>query len=161
MKNKFSINLEVTLVEIILSVLIFAIAGVISLNCFFIARFTQIKANDKVIAGNLIQSNIEIIKSLNSSDEAEDFLLHNFKLLKSENNVHTYINFYDKSWKLSNDVDNEYFITVNISDEFSNNGTLMDIELIAERIKPYPFLNKNNNNQAIYTIETNKFFPSY
>ncbi|WP_312815949.1 hypothetical protein [Sedimentibacter sp.] len=161
MKNKFSINLEVTLVEIILSVLIFAIAGVISLNCFFIAIFTQIKANDKVIAGNLIQSDIEIIKSLNSSDESEEFLLQHFQLLKTESNVRTYINFYDKSWELSNEADKEYLIMVNISDEFSSNGTLKDIEITAERIKPYPFINKANNNQPIYAIETKKFFPNY
>lgn len=161
MKNKFSINLEVTLVEIILSVLIFAIAGVISLNCFFIARFTQIKANDKVIAGNLIQSDIEILKSFNSSDESEEFLLQHFQLLKTESNVRTYINFYDKSWELSNEADKEYLITVNISDEFSNNGTLKDIEITAERIEPYPFINKANNNQPIYSIETKKFFPNY
>lgn len=161
MKNKFSINLEVTLVEIILSVLIFAIAGVISLNCFFIARFTQIKSNDKIIAGNLIQSDIEIIKSLGSSYEAEEFLLDNFQLLKNEGDVRTYANFYDKGWKLSNETDKEYLITVNISDEFSDNGTLTDIELAAKRIKPYPFINKAGNNQAIYTIETNKFFPNY
>lgn len=161
MKNKFSINLEVTLVEIILSVLIFAIAGVISLNCFFIAKFTQIKANDKVIAGNLIQSDIEILKSFNSSGESEEFLLQHFQLLKTESNVRTYINFYDKSWELSNEADKEYLITVNISDEFSNSGTLKDIEITAERIEPYPFINKTNNNQPIYSIETKKFFPNY
>lgn len=161
MKKKFSINLEVTLVEIILSLLIFAIAGVISLNCFFIARFTQIKANDKVIAGNLIQSDIEIIKSFNSFDEAQDFLNNNFQLLKNETSSNTYVNFYNKDWEISNDDNKEYFIAVTISDGFANNGRLMDIGLAAERIRPYPFINKGNSNHSIYTVDTSKFFPNY
>ena len=161
MKNKFSVNLEVTLVEIILSVLIFAIAGVISLNCFFMARFTQVKANDKVTAGNLIQSDIETIKSLESSAEVTDFLLNNFQILKNENNVSTYVNFYDKDWNLCEEGNNEYLVMISISDEFTANGTLTDIELVAERIKPYPFINKNNDSPSIYAVETSKFFPGY
>ncbi len=160
MKNKFSINLEVTLVEIILSILIFAIAGVISLNCFIIARFTQIKANDKVIAGNIIQSNIEMIKSMDNLIDTEEFLQNNFQLIKSENNIHTYINFYDKNWNVSNKTDNDYFITVIIKDDSINNGIMKNITSSAGRVKPYPFINKNNNNRSIFMIETKKFFPS-
>ncbi len=73
MKNKLSINLEVSLVEIILSVLIFAAAGVIMLNCFAVARFTQIKANDKVTAGNIVQSDLEFIKSADDINEVNEF----------------------------------------------------------------------------------------
>lgn len=160
MKNKLSVNLEVTLIEIILSLLIFAVAGAIMINCFFIARFTQLKANDKVIAGNIVQSNIEIIKSFNSLNETEKFVNDNFQIIKNEANVNTYINFYDKGWELS-ETDNEYFITLIISKNVTENGTVNDIELKAERFKPYPFINKNNNNQKIYIIETKKFFPNH
>ena len=49
--NNISLNSKVSLLEIILSVIIFAAAGIIMLNCFGIARFTQIRANDKTAAG--------------------------------------------------------------------------------------------------------------
>ena len=39
--NKISLNSKVSLLEIILSVIIFAAAGIIMLNCFGIARFTR------------------------------------------------------------------------------------------------------------------------
>lgn len=73
MKNKVSINLNISLLEIILSVLIFAAAGMIMLNCFAIARFTQERANDKAAAGAIIQSDFEIIKSLKTLDEVHEF----------------------------------------------------------------------------------------
>ncbi len=161
MKNKFSLNLEVTLVEIILSILIFVIAAVIMLNCFFIARFTQLKANDKVIVGNIIQSNIETIKSFNNYSDAEKYLIDNFQLFKNDQNVQIYNNFYNENWELSSEIDNEYLLTLVISEHFTDNGTLRNIELVAEKVKPYPFINKSNSNQFIYIIETNKFYPSY
>lgn len=160
MKNKFSLNLEVTLVEIIFSILIFVIAAVIMLNCFFIARFTQLKANDKVIAGNIVQSNIETIKSFNNIGDAEKFLIDNFQLFNNEQNVQTYINFYNKNWEISRENDYEYLLTLVVSEHFTDNGTIKNIELIAEKVKPYPFINKDNSNQFIYVIETNKFYPS-
>ena len=72
--NKVSLNSKVSLLEIVLSALIFAVAGIIMLNSFAIARFTQVRANDKTLASSIIQSDLEIIKSLNSSDEMHEFL---------------------------------------------------------------------------------------
>lgn len=162
MKNKTSINPEVSLVEIILSVLIFAIAGAIMLNCFAIARFTQIKANDKVAAGNILQSCIEMIKSLENTDEMEDYLTDNFKLIKEEGNEHIYVNYYDKGWNICEEKSEEYAITLLISDVLTDSGDMKKISISAEKAKPYPFINKKNEkDKNIYELETTKFFPDY
>ena len=116
MKNKISINTEVSLVEIIMSILIFAIAGAIMLNCFAAARFTQIKANDKVEAGNKVQSVAEIIKSFDNSIEADEYLTTNFKLEKANGNENIYINYYDKYWNICDGENNEFLVIVHVYD---------------------------------------------
>lgn len=161
MKNKISINLEVSLVEIIISILIFAMAGAIMLNCFAAARFTQIKANDKVEAGNKVQSIAEMIKYFDSTIETDKYLAENFKLQKTNGNENIYINYYDKYWNISNEESNEYFITVQVSDVLTSSGEIKEFIIRSEKSEPYPFIDKNKEFDYIYEIETKKFFPSY
>ena len=155
MKNRISINSEVSLIEIIMSILIFAIAGAIMLNCFGAAKFTQMKANDKV------EAIAEMIKSFNTSIEADEYLTENFKLLKTDGKEKIYVNYYDKCWNLcekGNEENNEYFITVKTSDVFSGSGQLKEFVITSEKIEPYPFISKNKKNYSLYKIETKKFF---
>jgi len=161
MKNKISINSEVSLVEIIMSILIFAIAGAIMLNCFAVARFTQIKANDKVEAGNKVQSVAEMIKSFDSSIEADEYLTTNFKLQKVNDNENIYINYYDKYWNICDEENNEFLVTVYVSDILTDSGEIKEFIINSERANPYPFIDKNKEISNIYEIETKKFFPSY
>ena len=111
--NKVSLNSKHSLLEIILSVLIFLAAGIIMLNCFGIARFTQIRANDKVTAGAIIQSDFEIIKSLNSTDELYEFL--NTYGTKESGSINTYTKYYDENWIQGSG--KEYAVTIVIDDE--------------------------------------------
>lgn len=157
MKNKLSINLEVSIIEIIMSVLIFAIAGAIMLNCFVLARFTQTKANDKVSAGNIIQSNVEMIKSFKNTAEMTGYLNENFEILKTNDNEIIYINYYNEDWVVSTQ-NKEYFITITIANSKEFNG-LKDVHISAEKVNPYPFIDKTKKNKSIYEIETKKFFP--
>ena len=90
MKNKVSLNLNVSLLEIILSLLIFATAGIIMINCFAIARFTQIRANDKAIAGAILQSDFEIIKSFKNADEMHEFINNSYEVKKDTNKNYIY-----------------------------------------------------------------------
>lgn len=160
MKNKLSINSEVSLVEIILSVIIFAFAGVIILNLFSIARYTQIKANDKVIAGSIVQSNVEIIEASENLNKMHEFMLNNYTLVQEENSSHFYVNYYSKSWDLCSEKEKVYLITVKISDAKTKSGALETISITAERSEPYPFINKNDQKKNIvYHINTKKFFP--
>ena len=162
MKNKMSINLEVSLVEIIFSILIFSIAGAIMLYCFGAARFTQIKANDMVESGNIIQTNAEMIKSFKTSSDMNEYLTENFKYRINTGNNDSFINYYDKDWELCDEKNKEYIVTVKINDTIHSSGNLKEINIIAEKHKKYPFIerNKNDGQTLIYEINTKKFFSS-
>lgn len=164
MKNKLSINLEVSLVEIILSVLIFAICGVVMLNCFFIARFTQVKANDKTIAIMKAQSAFEYIKSTKNSSEMNELLKSTYanNYYDDKNNSNVFVDYYDANWKSCNDIEKEYFIKIQVSDESINSGEMNSVNITIEKSKPYPFIDKvKDKAEPIISIETKKFFPNF
>jgi len=161
-KNKLSINLEVSLVEIVLSVLIFAVAGVIMINCFAIARFTQIKANDKVTAGNMVQSDLEFIKSSANSNEVDKFLSNTYSVNQDNENNQLYIKYYDKNWNLCDDGEKEYIIRLEVSNVQVNAGKMKSLSIVAEKTEPYPFINNDEGKTVlIYSIHTKKFFPDF
>lgn len=160
MKNKISINLEVSLVEIIFSILIFAIAGAIMLYCFAAARFTQIKANDKVEAGSIVQSNAEMIKSFDSSSDMSEYFSENYKFNTARQDEITYINYYDKNWNICDEESKVYLISVRVMDVSYIYGEMKEISITAEKEKPYPFINNNNEINNIFEIHTKKFYPS-
>ena len=152
--NKVSLNSKFSLVEIIFSVLIFAAAGIIMLNCFGIARYTQIRANDKAKAGAIIQSDFEIIKSLKSAEEMHEFLDSSYESKEPEN-TGSYTKYYDENWKQGKSRD--YTVTIVIDREKFISGDLVSISISAEKEKPYPFIKKDS--REIYSIESKKFFP--
>ena len=117
------------------------------LNCFAAAKFTQIKANDKVEAGNRVQSIAEMIKSFDSSTEADVYLAENFSLQKLNGNEGIYMSYYDKYWKTS--------------DVLTSSGETKEFIISSERAEPYPFIDKNKETDNIYEIKTKKFFPNY
>lgn len=162
MKNRISINLEVSLVEIIFSILIFSIAGAIMLYCFGAARFTQIKANDVVESGSIIQSSAEMIKSFETTGDMNDYLTHNFEYSAFSEGENVFTNYYDRDWNLCGEKNKEYTVTVKISDASLGSGNLKRVQLIAEKAVKYPFIDRNNtvNNTVIYEINTKKFFPT-
>ncbi len=154
--NKTSPNSRILLFEIIMSVSIFAAAGIIAVYCFGIARFTQIRANDKAMAGAIIQSDFEIIKSLNSIDKMNEFLYTTYGEKESEN-TNTYIKHFDENWIQKNG--NEYTVTITIGQENLKSGVLTNISISAEKGTPYPFIKKGG--EQIYFIESKKFFPEF
>ncbi len=158
MKNKVSLNLNVSLLEILLSVLIFAVAGIIMLNCFAIARFTQIRANDKAIAGTILQSDLEIIKSLNSVDKVREFLDNTYESKTIGDSNCIYEKYYDENWNKG--TAKEYGVTIILNGEKTASGSLISISISAEKVKPYPFIKKEGA-EKIYSIETKKFFPAF
>ena len=155
MKNK--LNLEVSLLEIILSILIFTICSVIILNCFIIARYTQIKANDKTVGIMKVQTALEYIKSSKSMDEVYGYLLKEFQ---EEHSNNIYINYYDKNWMLCDKNNGEYIIRVKLENIMLKSGEMINIQASAEKLNPYPFIDKNNENTPITIINTNKLFSN-
>ncbi|MBP1926238.1 hypothetical protein J2Z76_002103 [Sedimentibacter acidaminivorans] len=159
MKGKSSISLEVSLVEIILSVLIFAITGIIMLNCFAMARYTQIKSNDITIASLKSQTFLEYIKSSKNNNEMNEIIKKMFDEIYYDNSSSKYVNYYDKNWNKCDDKNRIYFIELYISTSELNSGELNDIKINIGRIKKYPFIDKKNSSSSIFVIETKKFFP--
>jgi Cdc6-like AAA superfamily ATPase len=127
------------------------------LYCFAAARFTQIKANDKVVAGSIVQSNAEMIKSFDSSSDMNEYFSENYKFNTTSKNEITYINYYDKHWNICDEESKIYFISVRVKDVSYIYGEMKEISITAEKEKPYPFVDNNNN---IYEIHTKKFYPS-
>lgn len=146
----------------IFSVLIFAMLGVIMLNCFAMARFTQIKANDKTLAAIKTQTFFEYIKSSNSSKEMDEILGNLFSEIHhvASNNDILYVDYYDKNWNKCVKEDSLYSITIDVSDNQLDYGDMKNIKIRADRVKNYPFDNKQNNS-LVFFIETEKFFPKF
>lgn len=162
LKSRVSINLEVSLIEIILSVLIFAICGVIMLNCFAAARFTQVKANDVTKAGIKVQTAIELVKSSKNQNEMKVLLSSIFSENYYDNisgNI-IYVNYYDKNWNKISKGENEYSVKALISDHSVISGEMYDIYVIVDKMKPYPFIGKKDETESIYSVKTKKFFSS-
>jgi len=158
MKNKISVNLEVSLVEIIISILIFAIAGAIIFNCFALSRFTQLKANDMIFAGNIVQSGAEMIKSFDNMNEAEEYFTENYTDKNEAINDITFINFYDKNWGVCDKEDEVYVVSITIANASINSRKLKDINITAKKSIPYPFIDKGKGITTLYEINTKKFF---
>ncbi len=161
MKYKSTINLEVSLVEIILSVLIFAIAGVIMLNCFAIAKFTQQKSNDKTNASVLVQSSFEYIKSANSYEEMKQIIEETYSNeTYTEKNYETiYTIYYDNNFNECVKENQKFVMNINIENIANTYGELYDMDISMEKIEKYPFI--KNEDKIIYFIESKKFFPIY
>ncbi|MDD2494826.1 MAG: hypothetical protein PHE29_06490 [Tissierellia bacterium] len=157
MKNK--LNLEVSLLEIILSILIFVICSVIVINCFIIARYTQIKANDKTIGIMKVQTTLEYIRSSRNIDEVNEYMIKEFQEVYYDNNI--YINYYDKNWNICDKSEKEYIIKIKLENISIKSGKLINIQASAQKIKPYPLVDKNRDNSQITLISTNKFFPNF
>jgi type II secretory pathway pseudopilin PulG len=156
MKNKSSVNLEVTLTEIIISVLIFAAAGAITLTCFGTARYTQIKSNDKTNALMEVQSAFELIKNSGSSAEAQEILKKEFSAISNES-ASSYEKYYDINWRECRSEDREFTLSVEISKYKEEYGEMDEIKIAVDKEKKYPFIKDGGRN--LFSISTKKFYP--
>lgn len=154
MKRK--LNLEVSLLEIILSIIIFAICCVVVVNCFIIARYTQIKANDKTIGIMKVQTILEYIKSSINIDEMNQYLTSEF----DEINNNIYVNYYDKNWNNCGNSEKEYIVKVKLERNQIRSGEIISISVSSEKVKPYPFTDNKGENYPIILLSTNKWFSN-
>lgn len=159
MKNKLSVNLEVSLVEIIVSILIFSICAVIMLNCFAAARYTQFKANDKSIALLKGQSVLEYIKAAKNSQELGSFLRGKYKEESGEGGSSIYSIYYDKDWNEAVEGSKEFFLKIRIYDEKIPQGSKKQVTVTVERCSQYPIIGKGTGSEMILSLSTKKFFP--
>lgn len=132
------------------------------LNCFGMARYTQIKANDKTIAIMKAQTALEYIKSSKNSSEMDDTLKSTFSNSSYDKiyNQYIYTDYYDKSWNKCEVEEKEYFMTLIVSSKQLNTGDMKDVSVTIQKLKKYPFFKKDNN-LPIISFETKKFFPNF
>ena len=131
------------------------------LNCFGMARYTQVKANDKTMAIMKAQTVFEYIKASKNVNEMDEVLKSTFEISAYDkvSNKYSYTDYYDKDWNKCDEVNKEYFITLLVSSEQSNTGDMKDIEVTVEKVKKYPFFNKWN--PSIINFRTKMFFPNF
>jgi len=130
------------------------------LNCFVYAKYTQEKANDKVTASWLVQSDAEMIKSADTLDEAVLFLAKTYGKKAKDGSSDIYTNYYDKDWNHCTEEKQEYTINTVISLDDKEYGEFMDVKITVVKSTPYPFVDMNKMTSPIYSIETSKFFST-
>lgn len=134
------------------------------LNCFFIARFTQVKANDKTIAIMKAQSALEYIKSTKNSIEMNELIKSIFadNYYDDKNNNYVFVDYYDDKWNKCSDNEKKYLIKLQVTNELINSGEMKNITVTIEKSKPYPFIDKIRDKvEPIISIKTKKFFPNF
>ncbi len=129
------------------------------LNCFAMARYTQIKSNDMTLASLKSQTLLEYVRSSKNSNEMNKIIEESFDEVYYEKNNSKYVNYYDKDWNKCNDENRIYFIKLDISSSSLSLGEMNDIKINIGRIKKYPFIDKKNFSSSIFFVETKKFFP--
>lgn len=156
MENKISTGSEVSLVEIILSVFIFAVAGAIMLNCFASARYTQIRAYDKTVADMKVQTEAEYIRATKSPEELDTMLADRFGSFVPANGGSVYLTYFDKDWQSCSESEGLYMLTLTILDDEAKIGTMKDVQISVDRTRAYPFAKDKSSN--IFEIQTKKYY---
>jgi len=124
------------LIEILISTGIFAIAVILTLEIFMLAKFLGIRTSDTADAILQVQHVAETIKSCRSNEEMGEFLD------SLEKNMQIY---YDINWERTHDFNKAvYFIEIKDKSENLDNsaGSLYENTISLYRIEPYPFINK-------------------
>ena len=134
--NRGSSKSLLPLVEILVSIGIFAIAVVLTLQLFLLARFLGEKTSDTARAIFEVQNIAETIKTMKTDAEMENYI-------KEELNGATVL-YYDYKWNPVNSEDEaEYFIKIDMSKDAYNTGGLYKFKLDMYKIEAYPFIDDN------------------
>ena len=122
------------LIEILISTGIFAIAVILTLQVFMLAKFVGIRTSDTADAILKVQHVAETIKSCRSNEEMGDFLD------SLEQSMQIY---YDVHWEQTHNFNEAvYFIQIyDKSSDINKAGSFYESEINLYRIEPYPFVN--------------------
>ncbi|GHU36335.1 hypothetical protein FACS1894105_06510 [Clostridia bacterium] len=127
------------LVEIVVSIGIFAIAVVLTLQLFLLARFLGNKTSDTARAIFEIQNVAEEIKTFDSAAQVDEY----FAKLPRDGEFSCL--YYDKNWEAAGSAsEGGYVLKITRSDEEYNVGDLYNFKLSLYRCEPYPFINDKN-----------------
>lgn len=121
------------LIEIIISLIIFIIAAIITLQLFFLARFMGDKTKDRARAILEVQNIAEEIKALDSVKVIED-ILNSFEDGDIEDIK--YINF-SEGWIPGG---SEFQMAVRINKDDIADRRLYTFDITVYKLEPYPFI---------------------
>lgn len=141
------------LVEIIISIGIFAVAVVLTLQLFLLAKFLGDKTSDMARAIFEIQNVAENIKLLKTDEEIENYIKNDV----GNTDENGYYNlYYDGNWQHADLYSDAVFvmkIALNKEDDYTA-GDLYNFRLDLYRAEPYPFIDdkyvKNMKNDEEY-----------
>ena len=123
------------LVEIIISIGIFAVAVVLTLQLFLLAKFLGDKTSDTARAIFEIQNIAENIKLLKTDAEIENYIYTD----------KVYFGYYDSEWQKTLSEDDAAFIMkIDMDKDGYASGNLYKFTLELYKADPYPFINDKN-----------------
>jgi len=145
------------LIEILISTGIFAIAVILTLQIFMLARFLGIRTSDTADAILKVQYVAETIKSTQTNEEMGEFL----------DTLEQYMQiYYDINWERTHDWNKAvYFIQIYGSSVGEDAGAFYESEISLYRIEPYPFINDRIVQEnpdympLLASINVGKFIP--
>jgi len=144
------------LVEILISIGIFAIAVILTLQLFLLAKFLGNKTSDTAKAIFEVQNVAETIKTMKTDTEIENYI---------KNELNGDIVYYDENWNIIASADDAAYnlkITMEIDDTY-NSGNLYKFKLDLYKTDPYAFIDdkkieKNKDYKPmLVSIDANKF----
>ena len=131
------------LVEILISTGIFAIAVVLTLQLFLLAKFLGIKTSDSADAILKVQHIAETMKLFETDSEIDYFL--GSEMINTGNVYNLY---YDINWQLVNNIDEAVFITdIYIEKSGESAGSLYKYSINLYKTEPYPFIDDKKTEQ--------------
>jgi mannose-6-phosphate isomerase class I len=120
------------LIEILISTGIFAIAVILTLQLFMLARFLGFRNSDMADAILKVQYVAETLKSLQNNEEMDEFLND------LENDMKIY---YDINWERTGNTGEAVYVIEIQEESQGNTGSLYLYEINLYKIEPYPFIN--------------------
>ena len=151
------------LVEILISIGIFAIAVILTLQLFLLAKFLGNKTSDTAKAIFEVQNIAETIKTMRTNTEMENYIKTELNGLSVDANY--YPVYYNEKWDRVDNVDEAVYnliVIYEIDDTYSS-GNLYKFKLDLYKTEPYPFIDDKkvekdeNYVPVLVSIEANKF----
>ena len=158
------------LIEILISTGIFAIAVILTLQMFMLARFLGIRTSDTADAILKVQHVAETVKSFESEDEIYDFLKNHAYIdnFFSSYEALAFGIYYDINWEQTDNKDEAVYVTniyMDRNEEYA--GNLYNYYIDLYKLEPYPFINdravKENPDYMplLASIKAGKFILDY
>jgi len=118
------------LIEILISIGIFAIAVVLTLQLFLLAKFLGNKTSDTAKAIFEVQNIAENIKTMKTDAEIEDYI---------KNELNGGIVYYDENWNIiESEKESVYSLQITMKMDAYNSGGLYKFQIELYKKEPYP-----------------------